>query len=101
MRLIVDHELPADYYTKEMKGILADGKLISEILSEKCTKLHEHLKNLGNDQNYYFFHSYDFELRKYFSGTHFDHSKTLIMKYLRPIGCWLSSLILQSTLILH
>ena len=52
MRLIVDHELPPDYYTKEMKGILADGKLISEILSEKCSKLHEHLKNLGNDQNF-------------------------------------------------
>ena len=36
-----------------MKGILADGKLISEILSEKCSKLHEHLKNLGNDQNFF------------------------------------------------
>jgi len=46
LRLIVDHELPPDYYTKEMKGILADGKLISEILSEKCSKLHEHLKSL-------------------------------------------------------
>jgi len=46
LRLIVDHELPADYYTKEMRGIRADGQLIAEILREKCPKLSEHLRGL-------------------------------------------------------
>ena len=46
LRLIVDHELPPDYYTKDMKGIRADGQLISEILREKCSKLSEHLRSL-------------------------------------------------------
>ena len=47
LRLVVSKLLPADYYTKEMKGILADGKLISQILKDKCPKLEQHLRQLG------------------------------------------------------
>ena len=52
LRLIVDYELPPDYYTKDMKGILADGKLISEILQDKCSRLADHLRKQGNYESW-------------------------------------------------